>query len=91
MIFQFSIQPKEINENSKQLYFQVKEGEDLDGFPFISIGRDSYIVSAKNENGLNVNNGYVYNLQIGKFCAIAHDVNFIIDINHDYSKVALGF
>lgn len=90
MIFQFAIEPKEINENSKHLFFQMKEENDLNGFPFIAIGRDSYIVSAKNENGLNVNKGYVYNLQIGKFCAIAHDISFIIDINHDYKQVALG-
>lgn len=90
MIFQFSIQPKEINENVRQLFFQTKEDDDLNGFPFVSIGRDSYIVSAKNENGLNVNKGQVYNLQIGKFCSIAHDVSFIIDINHDYTKAALG-
>lgn len=32
----------------------------------------------------------MYNLQIGKFCSIAHDVSFIIDINHDYTKAALG-
>lgn len=62
MIFQFSIQPKEINENVRQLFFQTKEDDKLDGFPFISIGRDSYVVSAKNENGLNVNKGHVYNL-----------------------------
>lgn len=90
MIFQFAIQPKEINENVKQLFFQTEKKSNISGFPFISIGRDSYVVSAKNENGLDVNPHYVYNLQIGKFCSLAHDVSFVIDINHDYTKAAMG-
>ena len=85
MIFQFSIQPKEIKAQAKHLYFNMEKDSSIDGFPFLCIGRDSYVVSAKNENGLNINPGFVYNLQIGKFCSLAHDVSFVIDINHDYS------
>ena len=90
MIFQFSIQPKEISTSSKQLYFNAEKTDPLNGFPFLCIGRDSYVVSAKNENGLNINPGFVYNLQIGKFCSFAHDVSFVIDINHDYTGVTTG-
>ena len=90
MIFQFSIQPKEISTSSKQLYFNAEKTDPLNGFPFLCIGRDSYVVSAKNENGLNINPGFVYNLQIGKFCSLAHDISFVIDINHDYTGVTTG-
>ena len=34
MIFQFSIQPKEISTSSKQLYFNAEKTDPLNGFPF---------------------------------------------------------
>lgn len=91
MIFNFSVSQEETREGVKQLLFDKIQGSShLEGFPCITIGRDSYIVSANNENGLDFSVDYVYNLQVGKFCAIAHSVSFYIDMNHDYTKPAIG-
>lgn len=39
---------------------------------------------------MNLNQDYVYNLHIGNFCALAHEIKFVIDINHDYKRVCTG-
>lgn len=60
------------------------------GFPALFIGKDSYIVSLQNENGLNLSDGYVYNVHVGRYCALAHEIKFVIDINHDYKRIFTG-
>ncbi|MBR1865106.1 MAG: CatB-related O-acetyltransferase, partial [Lachnospiraceae bacterium] len=57
-------------------------------FPVLTIGRDSYIEEAIADTV--VGHDLVYNLQIGRYSAIASDISFIIDLNHDYKKVSQG-
>lgn len=64
-------------------------------FKMMMIGKDSYIVKALVETGLNLDtelpeNGGCYNLQIGKYSSLAEDITFMIDINHDYMSVCQG-
>lgn len=84
MILPFSIETGTI-KNQERRMLDLGNGE---AFPFLNIGRDSYIVSAVSENGLNLNQDYVYSLQIGKFCSLAHNLCFVTDINHDYLSVS---
>lgn len=69
----------------------------LDSEPFcaLTIGKDSYIVKATVETGLNMDenvkqNGGVYNLQIGKYVSMAEDILLMVDMNHDYLSAFLG-
>lgn len=59
-------------------------------FPACFIGRNSYIVSAICESSLNFSQEYVYNMHVGNFSALAHDLKLVIDINHDYAAVCTG-
>lgn len=64
-------------------------------FKVLTIGKDSYIVKATVETGLNLDseldkNAGIYNLQIGKYSSLAEDILFMIDINHDYLSVSQG-
>jgi glycosyltransferase family protein len=58
-------------------------------FPVLNIGRDSYIGGAVANFYLD-ENMLIYNLQIGRYCSLAEDIHFIIDMNHDYKKVCQG-
>lgn len=73
-------------------YTEVKiSGSTLDGFPFLSIDRDSYIVQAEIQSGINFRpEKGRHCIAIGKGCSLADDITFIIDINHDYKSVAQG-
>ncbi|MBP3621800.1 MAG: DUF1792 domain-containing protein [Lachnospiraceae bacterium] len=57
-------------------------------FPILTIGRDSYIEEAMVDNVLD--KSCIYNLQVGRYSSIAHDVTFIVDMNHDYRKPCQG-
>ncbi len=60
-------------------------------FPILDIDKDSYIVAAKVESGINWYwEAGIYNLQVGKFSSVAEDVLFMIDCNHDYRSVFQG-
>lgn len=60
-------------------------------FPVLVIDKDSYIVGAKIESGINFDwEGGVHNIQVGKYSSIAEDVWFIVDVNHDYLSVFQG-
>ena len=55
-------------------------------FKVLTIGKDSYIVKATVETGLNLDpelnkNAGIYNLQIGKYSSLAEDILFMIDIS----------
>ncbi len=78
------------NTKNPQVLRLAAEKNVLDKFPILFVGRNSYLVSSSNENGLNFNTDFVYNLHIGNFCALAHDLKFVIDINHDYLSVCTG-
>lgn len=60
-------------------------------FPFMFIDKDSYIVGAEIQSGLNfhIADG-VHCVQIGKYCALADKITFFVDLNHDYKSVFQG-
>ena len=60
-------------------------------FPFMFIDRDSYIVGAEIQSGLNFNIAEgVHCVQIGKYCALADKITFFVNLNHDYKSVFQG-
>lgn len=66
-------------------------GSPLNGFPLLSIDRDSYIVQAEIHSALNFRpEAGCHCLAIGKGCSIADGVTFMIDQNHDYRSVFQG-
>lgn len=84
MIFNISIQPSEIKDSTTLVLNDSK-------FPILNIDVDSYIVGAAVETGLNLRmKDGCYSLQIGKYCSLAEDILFMIDINHDYKSVFQG-
>lgn len=91
MYINFGFKPYEITKTAQ---YNVDINSFID-FNVLTIGKDSYITKATVESGLDFDNeiknhGGVYNLQIGKYCSIAEDVLFMIDINHDYMSVFQG-
>lgn len=58
------------------------------GFPILSTDIDSYIVRASIQSGLNFDiDAGVHNILIGKYCSLADDITFMINLNHDYSSI----
>jgi len=88
MIFNLNILPNTIKNISE--YGNCISNSDRK-FKLLSIDKDSYIVSAKVETGLDfrLEDG-VYNLQIGRYSALAEDILFMIDIDHNYLSVNQG-
>lgn len=91
MYLTLNFNPYSITE-TQQLYYNLVPDRK---FKVLTIGKDSYIVKAVVETGLNMDtkinqNAGVYNLQVGKYSSLAEDVLFMIDINHDYLSVAQG-
>ena len=63
----------------------------LAGFPLLTIDRDSYIVKAEIQSGINFRpNAGCHCIAIGKGCSLADGITFVIDLNHDYKSVAQG-
>lgn len=79
-----------IPENSISTEYQYTHDILQEGklFPTLTIGRDSYIEEAFVDTVPDQQ--LLYNLQIGRYCAIAHNVRFIINLNHDYKRVCQG-
>ena len=65
--------------------FYVSSGEFIN-FPLVTIGRRSYVVQAMIECGLSKDS---INVIIGNYCVIAHDIKFLINLNHDYLSVSM--
>ena len=91
MYLKLNFNPYEIT-NDRQLLYKLKENK---VFNILTIGKDSYIVNATVETGLNLDkeletNMGIYNLQIGKYSSLAENILFMIDINHDYMSIAQG-
>lgn len=57
-------------------------------FPVLFIDRDSYIGSADIMTSLDEK--CIYNLNIGRYCSLANNITFMIDLNHDYRRVCQG-
>lgn len=62
-----------------------------DQFPILRVDRDSYIVSAQIQSGINFDESRIcHNLLIGKYCSLADNLKFMIGLNHDYSSITTG-
>ncbi|MDF2887672.1 MAG: hypothetical protein K0R23_2057 [Lacrimispora sp.] len=60
-------------------------------FPFMQIDKDSYIVGAEIQSGLNFNVAEgVHCVQIGKYCALADKITFLVNLNHNYKSIFQG-
>ncbi len=79
-IEEYTIHSKE--ELTKDLF---KDGKQ---FPVLTIDRDSYIGDAEIITSLDEK--CVYNLNIGRYCSLANNITFMMDMNHDYRRVCQG-
>lgn len=87
MIESIVINPPEKIQGYTEL--TVREHPVLEGFPLLSIDRDSYIVQAELHSGINLRpEGRWHYVAIGKGCALADGVSLMIDQNHDYKAVS---
>lgn len=60
-------------------------------FPLLQLDIDSYIGGAEIQSGINFNyTEGVHCIQIGKYCAFAEKITFLINLNHDYKSVFQG-
>jgi len=89
MIQTISVKPHDIRE-----YTSITinaGGGGLNGFPFLSIDRDSYLVEVEVQSGINFDvTASRHCIAIGKCCSLADAITFIIDLNHDYKSVCQG-
>lgn len=61
-----------------------------ENFPLLSIDKESYIVGLTLESGINFDlQKGVHNIQVGKRSMIAHEVVFVVNINHNYHGVSM--
>lgn len=69
----------------------ISSGGPLAGLPFLSIDRDSYIVQAEVQSGINFRpDSGRHCIAIGKGCSLADGITLMIDLNHDYKSVSQG-
>lgn len=88
MIQAISVNPPEKIQRYTEL---IISDEPLEGFPLLSIDRDSYIVRAEVQSGIDFRpKDGRHCLAIGKGCSLADGITFMIDLNHDYRAVAQG-
>ena len=86
MYFEFHYKPGEIKRST----FVYGKMESID-LPVLAIDKDSYIIGAKVESGLDLKfDDKLHNIQIGKYCSLAENILFMIDINHDFLSVYQG-
>lgn len=80
------------NSDSSQVMNLNLENNHADEFPILFIDRLSYIQGAILESPVTMYlNKYVHNFHIGKYCSLANDLKFVINLDHDYLKVNSGF
>ena len=88
MIQKLSISPGQVND---YLCMRIEAQGSLNGFPFLSIDRDSYFVGVEVQSGINFDpTGGRHCIAIGKGCSLAESITFMIDLNHDYASVCQG-
>lgn len=88
MVYHVKYNPQTI-KNKTLLTMPVPGTEER--FPFMQIDVDSYIVGAEIQSGLNFNYSEgVHSIQIGKYCALADKITFLVNLNHDYKSVLQG-
>lgn len=62
----------------------------LAGFPLLSIDRDSYVVQAEVQSGINFRlKAGCHCIAIGRGCSLADGITLMIDLNHDYIGLCL--
>lgn len=88
MIQRVSFNPHQI-QNFTCITLNAQNG--LNGFPFLSLDQESYLVQVEVQSGINFDpTGGRHCIAIGKGCSLADDITFMIDLNHDYTAVCQG-
>lgn len=88
MQFRLQVDPYTIDSITT---YEVQEQGELQGFPILSIDRDSYIEGALVQASFMQYEGFIpYNLQIGRYTSVGPQVTFLIDSNHDYLAPCQG-
>lgn len=88
MIQQLSINPGQI-KNYRCM--NLNASGPLNGFPFLSIDQDSYVVGIEVQSGINFDpESGRHCILIGKGCSLADAITFMVDLNHDYNSVSQG-
>lgn len=88
MIQKLSIPPHQVKDYS---CITINAQDVFNGFPFLSIDRDSYLVGVEVQSGINFDPaGGRHCIAIGKGCSLAESITFMIDLNHDYASVCQG-
>lgn len=72
---------------------------ELGGFPIAFFGENSYLVSSKIhtlfDHGKNIKyyseeleytHRFAHNIQVGKYCGLAHDIDFVLAMNHNFNN-----
>lgn len=85
--------PRDPSHPQIHTYAEITIGgpEELKGFPLITFDVDSYVVGAQIQSAVNFfPNPARHCIAVGKICAMAEDITFMLDLDHDYSAVAQG-
>ncbi|MBU5431047.1 CatB-related O-acetyltransferase [Kineothrix sp. MSJ-39] len=81
-----------IKANPGELLYWTKFDMPDNQFPLCSIDKGSYIDSGEILTGVNFDwEEQCHSIQIGKYCALAADIKFIVDLNHDMGGVYQGY
>lgn len=86
------IQPVRVEFCSREYQsFNITSEGPLKGFPLFPIDADSYIDGGEIQSRLNFPpyEGR-HCIAIGKSCSLATGVEFMVDLNHDYSSITMG-
>lgn len=90
MIQSISVNPPEGIKGYTQVTVSAS-GNPMNGFPLLSIDRDSYIVQAEIHSGINMRlEAGCHCIAIGKGTSVADGVLLIIDLDHDFNSVVQG-
>lgn len=90
MIQTVSVNPSDQPGAYTVLRISGKAGS-LAGFPLLSIDRDSYVVQAEIQSGINFRlKAGCHCIAIGRGCSLADGITLMIDLNHNYRSVSQG-
>lgn len=88
MIQNISIQPHQVKRYTE---IGLSVPGKSEKFPLLSIDKDSYIVGAEIQSGLNFD--FIagrHCIAIGKGCSLAESLTLVVDLNHHYNGVFQG-
>ena len=87
MTFNLSFDPFQITEETE---LHILNDDSINS-KAICIDKDSYIVNAKViTNFPKIEDTFLYNLQIGKYCSISDELLLLMNCNHDFKATAQG-